>query len=304
MNVNRTKSATTATWPKRIVEWVEENTAYLSVPFTWNLPAAYQRCIWYKSEGYQVKAGGPAVSLMPSFLADVAEIGGKVDALTRHNPNAVFTSRGCIRSCSFCAVPKIEGALVELTDWQPRPIVCDNNLLACSRAHFGQVIDRLKPLAGIDFNQGLDAQLLQPYHIDRLRELKLSVVRLAWDNVKAESIVIDSVNALLAAGFSARKIRVYVLVNFQDTPDDALYRCERLKAMNIFPWPQRYNPLDTLKKNSYLAPGWNEEWLRAFLRYWSRQNWLKYVPFAEYTRRGRNRLDGLVPPYLMRFNNA
>lgn len=44
-----------------------------------------------------MRAGGPAVSLMPEMLADVAELGGEVDALPRHNPMATFTTRGCVR---------------------------------------------------------------------------------------------------------------------------------------------------------------------------------------------------------------
>jgi hypothetical protein len=154
-------------WRGGFAEWTEDHTAYLSVPFTWSLPAVYQRAAWLRAEGYRVRAGGPAVSLMPGYLADVAEIGGEVDALPHHNPEATFTSRGCPRRCPFCAVPRIEGELRELDDWPARPIVCDNNLLACSRAHFDRVVDRLKPLAGVDFNQGLDARLLTAYHAER-----------------------------------------------------------------------------------------------------------------------------------------
>ena len=39
----------TREWPKRTVEWTEDNTAYLSVPFTWNLPEVYSRCVWYRT---------------------------------------------------------------------------------------------------------------------------------------------------------------------------------------------------------------------------------------------------------------
>ena len=272
------------TWPKRTVDWIEGGVAYLSVPFTWDLPAAYSQCVWYKTQGYRVRAGGPAVSLMPDYLCGVAGVGGAVDALPRHNPSAVFTSRGCVRSCDFCAVPRIEGDLVEIKDWEPRPVVCDNNLLACSRAHFDRVIDKLKPVKGVDFNQGLDARLLKARHIDRLRELDLSKVRLAWDDVKMEPVVMQAIKALLKV-LPPRKVGVYVLVNFRDTPDDAQYRCETLKAMGVFPNVQRFQPLHATVKDSYLAPGWDEKWLRRFVRYWSRQVRLEHIPFESYTLR-------------------
>ncbi|MBU2249138.1 MAG: hypothetical protein KKD77_20495, partial [Gammaproteobacteria bacterium] len=163
----------TLSWPKKQISWLDGNKAMLSVPFTWNLPAAYSSCVWFRQQGYEVHAGGPAVSLMPDYLKDVAIIGGEVDALKHHNSEATFTSRGCIRNCPFCAVPKIEGELRELENWDPKPIICDNNLLACSKAHFDRVIDRLKPIRGVDFNQGLDARLLTVHHVGRLKELAL-----------------------------------------------------------------------------------------------------------------------------------
>ena len=272
------------TWAKKTVHWVEDTNAYLSIPFTWELPEAYSLCVWYHKQGYEVFAGGPGVSLMPSYLSGVANIGGQQDALWRHNPDATFTSRGCIRHCSFCAVPKIEGELVELINWEPKPIVCDNNLLACSRKHFDNVIDRLKPLKGIDFNQGLDSRLLRDFHVERFQELSLKVVRLAWDNVYLEDGVRNAIQKLLAAGFPARKIRVYVLVGFDDTFEDALYRCQTLKAQGILPNVQRYQPLDTLRKNSFIGGNWTKQQLADFCRYWNRGNWLGHIPFEEYSR--------------------
>lgn len=269
-------------WGNGLAEWIEVDTAYLSVPFTWSLPGAYQRACWLRAQGYLVRAGGPAVALMPGYLADVAEIGGKVDALPHHNPDATFTSRGCIRRCPFCAVPRIEGDLRELDDWPARAIVCDNNLLACSRRHFDRVIDRLKPLTGIDFNQGLDARLLTPYHAGRLAELDLYAVRLAWDDVGLADQFYDAWAMLRIAGIPARLIRVYVLIGFDDTPDDARHRLEAVRGLGTRPNPMRYQPLDATRKNSYVAPGWTERLLRRYMKYWSRLRWYGQIPFDQW----------------------
>lgn len=269
-------------WSKRIVEWQHDDTAYLSVVFSWQLPEAYQRAVWLKAEGYHVRAGGPAVTVQPDYLAGVAQVGGEVNALPRHNPNATFTSRGCIRRCSFCAVPSIEGDLVELNDWEPKPVVCDNNLLACSRAHVARVIDRLKPLSGIDFNQGLDARLMTKHHADRLAELDLKFVRLAWDSIKSESEFMRSFELLREAGITKRAIRVYVLLGFGDTPEDALYRLETIRGLGIMPNPMRYQPLKTMRKDSYVAPGWVDRELKRYVRYWSNLAQLGSIPFDEF----------------------
>jgi len=269
-------------WSKRAIDWVKGSNAYISVAFTWDLPKAYQRAVWLREMGYTVYAGGPAVRLMPQYLSGVARCNDlEVDALSRHNPDATFTSRGCIRRCPFCAVPRIEGELRELGAWPVRPIVCDNNLLACSRAHFDDVIDKLKPLSGVDFNQGLDARLLTAHHADRLAELDCTV-RLAFDHISCESAFMRAYELLRKADIPKRWIRVYVLFGFDDTPEDALYRLETVKALGIRPNPMRYQPLDALTRNSYVAPGWTERELRRFARYWSRQRWLEHIPFEEY----------------------
>ena len=269
-------------WSKNIVEWFEGDTAYLSVVFTWQLSQAYSRMVWYKSQDYKVKVGGTAVRLMPNYLNGNSCPDDYEGALNRHNPDATRTSLGCPNACSFCGVRLIEPKFRELLYWEPKPIICDNNLTACSLKHFDRVVDSLKPIEGVDFNQGLDCRLLKQHHIDRLRELKLHCIRFAWDNMNTESKLMDAIGKLLKAGFPKSKIRVYVLFNYKDTLEDALYRCETLKKMGILPNPQRYQPLDTLIKNSHVDPNWNETVLLDFTRYWSRQNYLRPIPFSEY----------------------
>lgn len=271
-------------WTRGIAEWIEGRVAYLSIPFTWDLPNAYQRAVWLAAQGCYVRAGGPAVALMPGYLADVAEIGGDVDALLRHNPSATFTSRGCVRHCSFCAVPRIEGDLVELDDWPVRPIVCDNNLLACSVVHFDKVIDKLKPLTEIDFNQGLDARLLTDHHAKRLSELNC-IVRLAWDAMPTESLFTSAYERLRKVGIPKSRIRVYVMIGYRDTPADALYRLETVRGLGLYPNPMRYNPLDTMKRDSYVGENWTDNLLRQYMRYWANLRYTAGVPFNEWLER-------------------
>ena len=269
-------------WKSGFVEWTGNGKAYLSVVFSWQMEKAFQRAAWYKAMGYDVVAGGPAVSAQPGFLESVAVVGRPADALWRHNPDATFTSRGCPRSCPFCIVPKIEGGLVEIADWEIKPIVCDNNILATSEKHFDSVVDKLKPLKGIDFNQGLDARLLTDHHANRLRELDIDIVRIAWDNIKSERPIMLAIERLKRAGFSYQNIRAYVLIGFMDTPEDALYRLQTLKDLGLMPNPMRYQPLDTHKRNAHVGEHWTDVELKNYMRYWSRQIWLSHIPFEDY----------------------
>ena len=272
-------------WVGGIVEWQEDNTAYLSVVFSWDLPCAYSRAIFLASQGYHVYAGGPAVLMNPTYLSGIVETTNLKDVIFRHNPNATFTSRGCIRKCKFCIVPKIEGDLVELNNWPIRPIICDNNLLACSKVHFDDVVDKLKSLSGVDFNQGLDARLLTSYHANRLAELDFRCIRLAWDHIKDEAIFRKAFQLLIDGGIPANMIRVYCLIGFDDTPEDALYRLETIRSLGALPNPMRYQPINTIQKNSYVSPNWTNSELIRYMRYWQNLRHTSCIPFQEFCLR-------------------
>jgi hypothetical protein len=276
-------------WAKKIIAWQDPGRLFVSVPFTWYLPIAKRMAAWYRAAGYIVYIGGPAVELMPEYINGIAhQVGGELhpSPLNRHNPDATFTSRGCPNQCAFCAVPRIEGDLRELTDWKPAPIVCDNNLLATSQRHFDNVIDTLKQFKEVDFNQGLDARLLNAHHIDRLKELSLPRLRFSFDHSGMEAIVRKAIAAVLAAGFPRSRVSCYLLFGFHDSPADALVRAETLKAWGIRPFPQRYQPLDSelaLKKNAWVEHTWTDQELKRFQRYWARQKWFSRIPYAEFT---------------------
>lgn len=280
-------------WSKGIVEWQDHGTAFLSVPFTWDLPLAYSRAVGLKQQGFEVRVGGPAVELMlrdPKLrakvgLADLVQCGGSVPALHHHNPEAVFTSRGCIRKCPPCAVHLIEPVFAELSDseWEPRPIVCDNNILATSMAHFDRVVNRLSPLHDVDFNQGLDARLLEWHHIEGLQKLDLAMVRFAWDLPSEETAVLDAISRMMKVGLPKSKFAIMVLVNNGESPAEAQYRFETLKGHGVRGCPMRFQPLDTLKKDSFVSPEWTQRELHRFVRYWFRQNWFSKIPYAEFT---------------------
>lgn len=144
------------------------------------------------------------------------------------------------------------------------------------------MVDSLKPLGGIDFNQGLDARLLTGHHATRLAELDLLFVRLAWDNIRIEKDFIRAFELLRRAGFPKRMIRSYVLIGYNDTPEDAFYRLETIRQLGATPYPMRYQPLDALRRNEYVAPAWTDKELKRFVRYWSNLNRLGAIPFAEF----------------------
>lgn len=279
-----------------LVEWTEGKTAFLSVVFSWNLQEAYQRACFWRAMGYRVIAGGPAVAYNPTFLSGVALVPQNypIIALPYHNPDATRTTMGCPRKCPFCIVSIAEGEFREIEHWTPRSILCDNNLLASSRRHFDRVMDRLKPLKGVDFNQGLDARFLTSYHAQRIAELDIRCVRLAWDYTGMENAFMGAFERLMTAGIPSNMIRVYVLMGFKDDPEDALYRLETIKELGAWPNPMRYQPLDVKERNGYVGPNWTDRELKRFMRYWANLRYTRAIPFEEFCHRG-DKPDVSVP---------
>ena len=256
-----------------------------SVVFSWQVKDIVEKA----ERGEIDKIGGPAVKVNPHFVPEqYRDTSDSGNWLSLHNPNATRTSVGCIRKCEFCVVKKIEPKFKEITDFIPKPILCDNNFLACSKKHIIRSIDRLVDIKGVDFNQGLDARLFKNWHIDEFKKLKWDAIRFAWDSPNQEKYVVSAIESLKKAGFPGSKIRCYVLIGFKETQEEATYRCETLRKLDVFPSPMRYQPVDAMIKNDYCPDQWNMAMLKRFCRYWARQRWLKYFTFEEFLDHYRN----------------
>ena len=241
--------ASKADWPKRITEWHDGDTGYLSVPFTWLLPQARARIRQGDLLVRRWVVGGPAVRLMPDYPLGADQVDGDMPGvLQRVNPLATRTTIGCIRRCPFCGVGKIEGAFAELPDWPNLPMVCDNNLLAASKGHFRRVIEKLRAHAWCNF-QGIDARLLTNYHAGLIAGLSRPVLRLALDRDQDRKPWADAVARLRTAGVARSNIRSYVLCGFDGGPQEDRERCEYVQSFGVKALPMWYHPLDALQLN-------------------------------------------------------
>jgi len=267
-------------WKKEIVSWKIGNTLYISLVFSWQIQEA--RILAKRHKG-KVIIGGPAAILNQDKI-DFAEFQEttEFDVLSMHNPLATFTTRGCVRKCKFCAVPIIDGEFRELENWKVNPVICDNNFLAASKKHIEKVIDKIKHFLKVDFNQGLDTRLINDWHFDQFCKLKDIKLRFAFDHINYEKYVIDAIMKAQKLGF--RDIGIYVLIGFNDTPADALYRLEKMREYGVLPNVMRFQPLTAENKNSFVADGWTEIELKRMTRYYSKLNWLGHILFSDYKK--------------------
>lgn len=161
-----------------------------------------------------------------------------------------FLTRGCPNACPFCIVSGKEGRVsrkvADLSEWwsgQKNIVLMDPNLLAC-REHMellGQLVDS-KSL--VDINQGLDARLLNQENIRALNQIRIKEVHFAWDLMKNSKAIIRGLNLWKRYGKKNRHGKwgtVYVLVNFNTTMAENLYRIYTLDRMGFDPYVMIYD---------------------------------------------------------------
>ena len=162
--------------------------------------------------------------------------------------NIGFTTRGCIRHCPFCVVPQKEGyirsvaCIDEIWDGHNKEIILlDNNILAL-RDWFFEVCEDIKGHGlTVDFTQGLDVRLVDNEVTGWLSILKhKKQIHFAWDFMKDEPLIMNGINTVLEY-IPAYKIMFYVLVGFNTSEEEDLYRVEKLREKGVDPFVMPFN---------------------------------------------------------------
>lgn len=256
-------------WPNGPTFWMEDQTLYVSIPFTWNLPEVRTHLLQRSMLWDSAIVGGPAVLLMPEYLSGLTNvtIGDEMPGvLQRVNPMATRTTIGCIRRCAFCGIGQGRIDRVgfrELSDWPDLPIICDNNLMAASMRHLERVCERLRIWGWADFNQGLDARLLTYDKARLLGMIATPMVRLALDNLSDRWVWVKALEMLLGAGIAKKNIRSYCLIGFNTTPDEAWNRCEFVQSHGVKALPMWFHGLKQLHCNAVTQEQASHGWSNA-----------------------------------------
>lgn len=271
-------------WSGGLAEWIEDDTAYLSVAFTWRLPEAKRRAESFRNLGLRVRVGGPAVFLRQKYLSEVADIGGSVDAIVRHNPNATIASRGCPVGCWFCIVPKMEGREFTLVpDFVPRPILCDNNLSALPADYQDYIIRRYQEHAVplLDANSGFEPRTFTPDVYRRWHPMinaGRGPWRFAYDEM-GERRECLRVMEMLKDEPQKRK-RVYVLIG-NEPITECMQRIQEVIDHGCEPHVQPLMKLNALDREPWVRYDWTARKLKDVARWANRWLW-KQMPFSEY----------------------
>lgn len=208
-----------------------------------------------------------------------------------------YTSRGCIRKCNFCGVPKLEGAQrdtesltglvkeIERLYGQKKDLtLMDNNVVASPR--FKEIIAEIRDLGftpgakikrewertavqrRVDFNQGVDARILckDPMYLKELATICLKPLRIAFDHLGLREPYEQAVR--YAHGHGLTELSNYMLYNFHDSPSDLFERMRLNVKLNeelnirIWSFPMRYQPTDRPDRG-HVGKKWTKYQLRS-----------------------------------------
>lgn len=159
-----------------------------------------------------------------------------------------FLTRGCPRGCEFCIVAEKEGRrsykVADLNEfWRGQKYITllDPNILAC-REHLDLLNQLVKSKAYVDINQGLDIRLTNDANIDLINQIKVKEIHFAWDNAN------ENLKPYFEYYKASAKHKphgcygtVYVLVNFNSTMEENLYRIYTLRDMGYDPYVMVYD---------------------------------------------------------------
>ncbi len=235
--------------------------------------------------------GKPIEDLVPDYSI--------LDQISYQYPvnDAYFTyaSRGCVRKCAFCGVPKLEGlqrdtnSLSEVVEGvsnlygEKRDLILmDNNVVAS--ANFKEIISEIIDLGfyrgaklkrgryelqrRVDFNQGVDARILckDPMYLQQLSRIAIKPLRIAFDHLGVKKPYERAIRYSADAGLT--ELSNYMLYNFHDSPADLFERMNLNVLLNeelgirIFSFPMRYQPV-TRPDRKHIGKNWNSYFLRS-----------------------------------------
>jgi hypothetical protein len=214
-------------------------TVYMSKVFTFT--PDYQ----YNIQANKIIRGGTGYGMMQDLPAEIDSMFPDYSIYPSCNDFAIgFLTRGCIRNCPWCIVPKKEGHIRPYLTYDKivrsdtnNIVFMDNNVLA---SDFGiEQIELLgKTKYKVDFNQGLDARLIDRTMAKRLAALKwYKPLRMACDSDGMLEVVERATAYLREAGCKPKSYFVYCLVQ---EIDSALNRVTKLNELGLDPFAQPY----------------------------------------------------------------
>lgn len=214
----------------------------------------------------EIIKGGTGYGLSNNLSDEIETIYPNYNLYNIKNTAYGFLTRGCPRGCKFCIVGEKEGLksykVADLNNFwngQKEIKLLDPNLLACKESE-----ELLQQLIGskawIDITQGLDIRLMTDKKAHMINQLKVKMLHFAWDNYEFKTYeTLKEFRSYFEMGF--RKLRVYVLVNFNTTIEQDLERIYKLLELEYDPYVMIFEKWKAPRKIRQMARWINNKYI-------------------------------------------
>ena len=230
---------------------------------------------WYAAN---LEMGGSGYSRKVKLPDEIDKMDPDYAIYPEYTDSIGFTTRGCIRNCPFCYVPKMEGEIREYRKVEEvyrggDLILLDNNILALE-GKFEEVLTFCRRRGvKVEFNQGLDVRLMSDRNVGLfLDNLKIIIKpKFAFDDLNYRAAVEKFCKKIEHIG---RKVLWYVYAD--EDWESALERCLVLKRYNQKPYLMRDKRVAKDKKYVVLAH-WTNNVVGGFWKhdFWEHMEWYK-----------------------------
>jgi hypothetical protein len=192
-----------------------------------------------------VNYGGSGYDLSIKLPKEVDDCEEDYNIYPENKNSYGFITRGCIRNCYFCFVPKKEGMIHKYRDIKDIvkhkvTMFLDNNILSYNKCE-----DILKELIDkkirCQFNQGLDIRLLNDEKALLLSQLNYyGEYIFAFDNIKDEELIKTKLELFKKYIKKDWKVKFFIYTHpSMDIEKDLWYRVEWCKRNKVLPYIMR-----------------------------------------------------------------
>jgi len=248
-------------------------------------------------KGKNIIFGGTGIDLSTKLPDNIENLDCDYSLCPDNNTSYGFITRGCIRNCYFCKVPKKEGYIHKVNN--VKDIIkhktvkfLDNNILA-----YDEHEDVLKELIELNikcqFNQGLDIRLITNINSILLSKLNyLNEYIFAFDNIKCKNIIKEKLKIL-----SWRKdfqLKFFVYIHPSMNLEDTIQRIEWLKNNKCLPYIMRD------------ITCWNSKYNQFYIdiaAYCNQPNLFKKLTFEEFLNKRHTNINRINQSYNIYYNN-
>lgn len=227
---------------------------YMSKIFHFSsMPEIYDNCI----------IGGTGIdhyNKLPPEI-EIAEV--SYDLYPNCNYHLGFSMKGCRFACKFCVVPKKEGKpynyntideLLKNPYGENRLMLLDNDFFG--GFHWKANLERIIELKlKVCFVQGLNIRIITYEQATLLAQCNFSnskfnqkYLTFAFDKFKDEKLILEGIRICNEAGIRTSQMQFFVLIGFDTTHEENMYRINLLKNLGAKPFVMPYDKSDPYQK--------------------------------------------------------